>query len=98
MRSGVVRAELFYGVYNSERVQANLGRLRAFLAPLGSLDFDATCAEEYGQLRAHLRKSGTPIGAHDLLIAAQARAHGHIVVTRNVRELGRVEGLTVERW
>lgn len=96
--SAIVRAELFYGVYNSERVQANLGRLRAFLAPLGSLDFDATCAEEYGQLRAHLRKSGTPIGAHDLLIAAQARAHGHIVVTRNVRELGRVEGLTVERW
>ena len=96
--SAIVRAELFYGAYNSHRVQANLGRLRAFLAPLGQLDFDESAAEEYGQIRSHLRRTGTPIGGHDLFIAAQARAHGHVVVTRNVREFGRVDGLQVERW
>ncbi len=68
------------------------------LKPLCALDFEHACAEEYGQLRSHLRRTGTPIGAHDLLIAAQARAHGHVVVTRNDREFERVEGLRVERW
>jgi len=45
-----------------------------------------------------LSKAGTPIGPYDLLIAAQARRRGAILVTANVREFGRVPRLKVEDW
>jgi tRNA(fMet)-specific endonuclease VapC len=34
----------------------------------------------------------------DMLIAGHARAEGMIVVTNNVREFKRVEGITIENW
>ncbi len=42
-----------------------------------------------------LQQSGKPIGAKDLLIAAQALALGHVLVTDNEGEFARVDGLTV---
>lgn len=96
--STISRAELFYGAHHSARVQSNLERLATFLGPLGVLDFDEASAEAYGRIRAELKRRGTPIRGNDLLLAAQARAHGHIVVTRNGREFERVDGLQVERW
>jgi tRNA(fMet)-specific endonuclease VapC len=94
----VVRAELFYGARKSERVEHNLAGLRRFLAPLDSLPFDDRAAEEYGLIRADLERAGTPIGPNDLLIAATARAHDCILVTRNTREFTRIVGLRVENW
>ena len=94
----VVRAELFYGARKRERVEHNLAGLRRFLAPIQSLPFDDRAAEEYGLIRADLERTGTPIGPNDLLIAATARAHDCILVTRNTREFTRIVGLRVENW
>jgi tRNA(fMet)-specific endonuclease VapC len=41
---------------------------------------------------------GTPIGAYDLQIAAIALANNLILVTHNVNEFSRVEGLQIEDW
>ena len=41
---------------------------------------------------------GSLIGPNDLMIAAIAKAHDLIVVTHNVDEFSRVEGLRVEDW
>jgi len=57
-----------------------------------------TAAIHYGQIRAILRKAGTPTGNMDLLIGAHARAEGAVLVTNNQREFRRVEGLTLEDW
>lgn len=38
------------------------------------------------------------IGPNDLLIAATALAHGATLVSNNVREFRRVEGLLLEIW
>jgi tRNA(fMet)-specific endonuclease VapC len=38
------------------------------------------------------------VGAHDLLIAAQAMSAELVLVTANVRELTRIKGLAVESW
>ncbi|PYY04098.1 MAG: VapC toxin family PIN domain ribonuclease, partial [Acidobacteria bacterium] len=62
------------------------------------LPFDAPADSTYGLLRARLERSGKPIGANDLLIAAQALALGHVLVTDNEREFARVGGLTCENW
>lgn len=94
----IVKAELFYGAYNSQRVQPNLELLRGILNPLTSLPFDDQCAEIAGRIRADLRAKGTPIGGNDLLIAATALAHDAVLVTHNTGEFSRVEGLRMEDW
>ena len=96
--SSVVKAELLYGARHSMHVEENLSLLRSFFAPLVSLPFDDRCAEEYGQIRADLRRQGRPIGPNDLLIAATARAFDAILVTHNNAEFGRVAGLRMEDW
>jgi tRNA(fMet)-specific endonuclease VapC len=94
----VVKAELLYGARNSERVDQNLARLSAFFAPFRSLPFDDEAAERYGEIRALLRRQGTPIGGNDMMIAAIAASSGATLVTRNQDEFRRVVGLRVESW
>jgi tRNA(fMet)-specific endonuclease VapC len=62
------------------------------------LAFEAPADVIYGELRARLERDGRPIGANDLLIAAQALALGHTVVTDNEGEFSRVGDLPVENW
>lgn len=94
----VVKAELLYGAQRSARTDANLQRLRKFFAPLKSLAFDDHCADHYALIRADLAAQGKPIGPNDLMIAAIARTHGAVLVTRNAAEFGRVAGLRLEHW
>ena len=43
-------------------------------------------------------KKGTPIGNNDTAIAGHAIATRSILVTNNIREFERVEGLNYEDW
>ena len=94
----VVKAELYYGAYKSQRRSTNLVSVTQFWAPLVSLPFDDMAADVYGQIRAQLELQGTPIGPYDLLIAAQALRSGTILVTANVSEFARVPGLSWQDW
>ena len=93
----IVAAELHYGSAKkgSPRLAAQLD---AVLGVLEILPFDAPADRTYGALRARLEQSGKLIGANDLLIAAQAIALGHVLVTDNEREFARVDGLRYENW
>jgi tRNA(fMet)-specific endonuclease VapC len=66
--------------------------------PPCTLPFDDRCAEEAAQIRADLAAQGKPIGPHDILIAATARAHDAVLVTHNTSEFARVTGLRLEDW
>lgn len=94
----VVKAEMFYGAMKSANPVANLSRMEAFFAPYKVLPFDDEAARRFGEIRAALEKRGTPIGPYDLQIAAIALANQCVVVTHNVREFSRVDGLLVEDW
>lgn len=97
--SSVSVFELWYGVAKSTRPEANSNRLNSFLAgPLDLLAFDADDAQAAGGIRAALEDRGTPIGAYDLLIAGQALRHGSTLVTANVSEFSRVDGLAWQDW
>ena len=97
--SSVVAFELWYGVAKSQRKEANTQRLHAFLAgPLEWTPFDEEDAQEAGRVRAELEIAGKPIGAYDVLIAAQARRRGATLVTSNVAEFDRITGLKWEDW
>jgi len=94
----VVKAELLYGAYRSTRREDNLRLLTSLFQLFKSLPFDDAAADTYGRIRADLTARGTPIGPNDLMIAAIALAHHLTLVTHNIREFGRVEGLHLEDW
>ncbi len=97
--SVVVLFELQFGAAASARPESNLRALNAFLEDaIEVLAFDREDAAEAGVIRAHLRALGKPIAPYDILIAAQARRRGAMLVTSNMREFERVPGLLVIDW
>ncbi len=96
--SGIVFAELSYGVKKSERKEQNVKALSDFTALCQLWDWPFQAAHVYGEIRAHLEASGMIIGANDLLIAAHALFLEAVLVTGNVREFKRVPGLNIENW
>lgn len=92
----VAAHELFYGAYKSRRQAHNLALLDGL--QLEVLEFDKEDARQAGEIRAALSALGTPIGPYDVLIAGQARARDLALVTHNVGEFSRVNGLRVENW
>jgi tRNA(fMet)-specific endonuclease VapC len=97
--SSIVLHELWFGVAKSQRVSRNAAILTEFIhGAYPILDFSNGDAEVAGQIRAHLKAIGTPIGAYDTLIAGQALARGLTLVTVNTREFSRVDGLRLVDW
>ena len=98
--SSVVYAELCYGIENSDspKKQQRLEQLELFIQGLQIIAWDKTAAKHYGEIRAGLKRLGTPIGNNDLLIAAHARSLTAVLVTNNVREFNRVPHLAIENW
>src|SRR6266849_5680885 len=81
--SPIVLFELRYGAAKSARPERNLQRIADFLAgPIAVLPFEPADAEEAGDIRAALERTGTPIGPYDVLVAAQARRRGALPVPR----------------
>jgi tRNA(fMet)-specific endonuclease VapC len=96
--SSVTVMELVYGAEKSTNVERNLAVVEGFISRLDVLEYDKAAAFHSAQVRAELDRKGTPIGAYDLMLAGHARSQGLIVVTNNLREFSRVEGLRSETW
>lgn len=96
--SAITKSEIMYGVEISPRRERDRAALEFFLRHVQVLDYPVEAAEDYGQIRAALRKLGAPIGPNDTLIAAHARCQGLTLVTNNTHEFGRVPGLKMENW
>ena len=73
-------------------------QLEAVLGALEVLPFKAPADAVYGSLRTRLEHAGRPIGANDLLIAAQVLSLGYTIVTDNEKEFAHVEDLRRENW
>ena len=96
--SAITEAELWFGIENSAAPEKNAETLRSFLATVEILPFDTLAAAEYGRVRMKLKRAGTPIGDRDTFIASHAKSLGLTLVTNNMREFQRVEGLSLEDW
>ena len=95
--SAVVASELRYGLRKKGAV-ALARRVEAVLQEIVIVPYDAPVSFAYAQTRSTLETKGHPIGATDLFIAAHALSLDLTLVTANVREFSRVEGLKVENW
>ena len=96
--SDVVLYELLFGAEKSLKPAENRTAVERFAARLSVLPFDSAAASHAANIRAKLEGQGLSIGAYDLMIAGHARSRGLIVVTGNLREFNRVEGLRAEDW
>jgi len=96
----IVEYELRYGLLRlpQEAATPRLAALTQLLRPMRLLPFDSECAVHAAHVRAELERAGTPIGPHDTLIAATALRYQATLVTRNVREFSRVQGLHWVSW
>lgn len=96
--SSITLAELLFGAAKSSDPSKNRAAVAHFIVPFDVLPFENDAANSYGLLRAELERSGTPVGAMDMLFAAQAMAENLVLVTNNLREFTRIAGLAVETW
>jgi len=96
--SSITLAELIHGVEKSAKPDHNLRQVEDFVSRLMVLEYGNKASAHYGNIRAVLERKGTPIGVNDLHIAGHARSEGVTLVTNNMKEFERVEGLRRENW
>ena len=98
--SALVAAELAYGVARSDAAfrDKNKLHLQRFIQSVEVVPWTHEAMWHFGEQRQRLKLSGLPISEIDLLIGAQALAADRVVVTNNLREFQRIEGLKLENW
>lgn len=97
----ITASELLHGVHRAVEPSQRARReafVERLLGHLSLIPFDLVVARVHARLSAELAAKGSPVGAHDLLIAATALAVGYDVATRDERSFPRIPGLTVLRW
>jgi tRNA(fMet)-specific endonuclease VapC len=96
--SVITVSELLHGIHRAKTPPVAARRsafVEAVLAAVAPLPITSAIARIHAEHWAALDDAGTPVGTHDLWIAATALAHGMAVATRNARDFQRVAGLDV---
>ena len=96
--SSITYSELLYGAEKSSNIAKNLLALTMFLSNIEILSYDESASIDYGIIRSKLEKQGKIIGPLDMLIAAHAKSLNIILVSNNLKEFERVDGLKLENW
>ena len=90
--------ELYYGVYKSQHVDANLAKIKTLEQSFEILPTGQETAEIFGRLKARLELDGNRLDDFDLIIASTALTHNLVLVTNNEKHFERIEGLKLENW
>lgn len=93
----IADGELFFGAQHSAKVKENVKRVREFAAASVVLSVEFGTAEEYGQIKNQLKAKGSSLPENDVWIAAIARQHSLMVVTRD-HHFKEIDGLLLEEW
>ena len=96
--SSVTVYELFVGAVKSQRPEREMQKVQLFVETVHELPFDGSAAHQTAQVRAALERDGQMIGPYDVMLAGQALALGLRLVSSNLREFERVDGLKSESW
>jgi len=93
----VVIGELYFGAYASSKEGIHLQQIKEFIANYELVHIDENTARYYGQIKAQLKRSGTPIPENDVWIAALSMQHDLIVATRD-RHFDKTKDIQVVYW
>src|SRR6516162_10006800 len=91
--ASVTLAELYSGAYRRTQPARILTLIADLLADVAVLDFDSSCAHQFGQLRGPLLQQGVQVPTADLMIASIALVHNLTLVTHNTADYQRIPGL-----
>jgi tRNA(fMet)-specific endonuclease VapC len=94
----IVKAELLLGAYKSKNKKNNTEKVEQFLEPFEVISFDDLMTYVYADIRLKTEKHGENVGPNDLFIASIVKFKEGILVTHNVKEFKRIEGLQIEDW
>jgi predicted nucleic acid-binding protein len=86
--AAITVAEYRVGIELADTAARSAARSRflaALVADIDILDYSETTAIQHARLLAHVRRSGLPRGAHDLIIAAHAAETGRTIVSRDAK-------------
>ncbi|WFE41748.1 PIN domain-containing protein [Micromonospora sp. WMMD998] len=86
--AAVTVAEYRIGIELADTVARAPDRARALAAIVSAvdvLDYTEATAAHHARLIAHVRRAGTPRGAHDLIIAAHAAETGRAILSRDAK-------------
>lgn len=97
--AAITIAELGVGVdvASGKRKAARKLFLDEVVATVPIIDYDIEVARAHTALLVAVRARGTPRGAHDLIIAATARATARTVVTSDRTGFGNLPGVAVRQ-
>ena len=90
--------ELYYGVYKSQHVDANLAKIKTLEQSLDILPAGQETAEIFGKIKSKLELEGNRLDDFDLILASTALTHNLFLVTNNEKHFQRIEGLKLENW
>lgn len=90
-------AELYYGAYKSIHQNKGLKEVQLISSRFKIVPVSDSIAL-FGQLKADMERTGNKIDDFDLLIGAKAISHDLIMVTVNVKHLGKIPGIQLENW
>jgi len=93
----VALGELFFGAAKSGHPSENTAKVERFADGRAIFSCDLDVAREYGRLKQRLREKGRPLPENDPWIAAAAKRHGMVFVTRD-RHFHEVEDLQTAEW
>jgi tRNA(fMet)-specific endonuclease VapC len=95
--AAITAAELLVGVELADEARrpARSAFVRSVLDTVPIEDYDVNVARAHASLLAHVRRSGTRRGAHDLIIAATALASDRIIVSTDARAFSDLPGVVV---
>lgn len=96
--SSVSLAELYAGAYKHSQVNRLVALIADLLQEVQVVDFDAACAEKFGQVRGTLLQQGISVPTTDLMIASAALVHNLTLVTHNTADFQNVPGLRLDDW
>ena len=96
--SAVTLAELFAAAYRHSQPNRLLTLIGDLRQEVEVLDFDAVCAERFGQVRGELLQQGIAVPTTDLMIATAALVHNLTLVTHNTADFQNIPGLRLEDW
>ena len=96
--SNATLGELYFGAYNSKKVEENLKRITVFKNHLTVYPDSEESAKIFGKFKSRLKSEGDIIEDFDILIASIAFVNNCILVTNNPKHFQGIKELRVENW
>ena len=95
--SEVTIAELKYGIENSVQKEKNRKNTEAFIAKFDILPIFPVL-DIYAKEKARLKTKGRMLDDFDLLIGTTAIFNNLTLVTKNISDFDRLDGIVIEDW